>query len=140
MDVREKLVELLDIIIQPGQKTLGDIADYLIANGVTVQEWISVKDRLPENGAHVLLCCEMRRCDGEIYGKYVCDGYYAEANKIITVGFPDECDYEYNEEDDEYYLCEGWYEVIKNWDDYNSVSVEDFVTHWMPIPLPPKGE
>ena len=38
MDVREKLVELLDIIIQPGQKTLGDIADYLIANGVTVQE------------------------------------------------------------------------------------------------------
>lgn len=48
MDVREKLVELLDIIIQPGQKTLGDIADYLIANGVTVQEWVSVKDRLPE--------------------------------------------------------------------------------------------
>ena len=38
MDVREKLVELLDIIIQPGQRTLGDIADYLISNGVTVQE------------------------------------------------------------------------------------------------------
>ena len=38
MDVREKLAELLDIIIQPGQKTLGDIADYLIAHGVTVQE------------------------------------------------------------------------------------------------------
>ena len=38
MDVREKMVELLDIIIQPGQKTLGDIADHLIANGVTVQE------------------------------------------------------------------------------------------------------
>ena len=55
MDVREKLVELLDIIIQPGQKTLGDIADYLISNGVTVQEWISVKDRLPENG-DVVLC------------------------------------------------------------------------------------
>ena len=38
MDVREKLVELLDIIIQPGQKTLGEIADHLIAHGVTVQE------------------------------------------------------------------------------------------------------
>lgn len=38
MDIKEKLVKLLDIIIQPGQKTLGDIADYLIANGVTVQE------------------------------------------------------------------------------------------------------
>lgn len=38
MDIKEKLVKLLDIIFQPGQKTLGDIADYLIANGVTVQE------------------------------------------------------------------------------------------------------
>ena len=47
MDVREKLVELLDIIIQPGQKTLGEIADHLIANGVTVQEcgyWVSLTD------------------------------------------------------------------------------------------------
>ena len=48
MDVREKLVELLDVIIQPGQKTLGDIADHLIAHGVTVQEWISVDDWLPQ--------------------------------------------------------------------------------------------
>ena len=47
MDVREKLVELLDIIIQPGQKTLGEIADHLIANGVTVQEWISTDKRMP---------------------------------------------------------------------------------------------
>ena len=36
MTEREILVELLDIIIQPGEKTLGDIADYLIANGVIV--------------------------------------------------------------------------------------------------------
>ena len=47
MDAREKLVELLDIIIQPGQKTLGDIADHLIAHGVTVQEWISTDKRMP---------------------------------------------------------------------------------------------
>ena len=51
---KEKIVELLDIIIQPGQKTLGDIADYLISNGVTVQEWISVDDRLPEVGGYVV--------------------------------------------------------------------------------------
>ena len=56
MDVREKLVELLDIFFQPGQKTLGDIADYLINNGVTVQEWNSVKDRLPEDQEEVLVC------------------------------------------------------------------------------------
>ena len=29
-------------------------ADHLIANGVTVQEWISVKERLPENDQWVL--------------------------------------------------------------------------------------
>ena len=81
-----------------------------------------------------MLCCEIHRYGGEITGKYVCDGYYAEANKIIAGDFPDEFDCEYSEEDDEYYLCEGWYEVIKNWDDYNSVAVEDFVTHWMPLP------
>lgn len=103
-------------------------------------EWISVNDRLPESGVHVLIFCEMHRYGGEIAGKYVCDGYYAEANKIIADGFPDECYCEYSEEDDEYYLREGWYEVVKNWDDYNSVAVEDFVTHWMPIPAPPEVE
>ena len=103
-------------------------------------EWISVKDRLPESGVHVLICCEMHRYGGEIAGKYVCDGYYAEANKIIAGGCPDECYCEYSKEDDEYYLCEGWYEVIKNWNDYNSVAVEDFVTHWMPIPDLPEME
>lgn len=33
---RENLIELLDIIIQPGEKTLGDIADCLLANNVLV--------------------------------------------------------------------------------------------------------
>ena len=62
MDVREKLVEL--ILNADNDKNLGSydlyelthertglaeyFADYLIAHGVTVQEWISVKDRLPQ--------------------------------------------------------------------------------------------
>ena len=66
MDVREKLVELLDEAEEwadhkcdvldcetcPADKMKGNcvqqlMVDRLIANGVTVQEWISVKDRLP---------------------------------------------------------------------------------------------
>lgn len=62
MDIREKLVELLKtnacpspFMCDPTCKYYGfgdcfpnRFADYLIAHGVTVQEWISVDDRLPE--------------------------------------------------------------------------------------------
>ena len=56
MDVREKLVELLKCSKlcskrfddQYSDGTIAIIADHLIANGVTVQEWISVDDKLPE--------------------------------------------------------------------------------------------
>ena len=53
MNVREKLVELqlqadiADNISENGTQHREFIADLMIANGVTVQEWISVKDRLP---------------------------------------------------------------------------------------------
>ena len=53
MDVREKLVEL-QMQAQIGW-TKGEFADYLIAHGVTVQEWISVKDGLPEENERVLV-------------------------------------------------------------------------------------
>ena len=60
MDIREKLVELLDDMQRSGTGYFGNaienkkIADYLIANGVTVQEWISVEDELPEVGRYVV--------------------------------------------------------------------------------------
>ena len=64
---KEKLVELLDIIIQPGQKTLGDIADYLIRNGVTVQEWVSVKERLPQEKVYCIVHYKHAYCDNDDY-------------------------------------------------------------------------
>lgn len=64
-NIREKLVELLkertgctyggsygDVIIEEeidiSDEEIARIADQLIANGVTVQEWISVEDELPK--------------------------------------------------------------------------------------------
>ena len=47
MDVREKLVELLDRFVYDDWYSNGDIAEKLIANGVTVQEcgyWVSLTD------------------------------------------------------------------------------------------------
>ena len=59
MDVREKLVELIfDSLcrhIDKSCKLAENIADDLLSNGVTVQEWISVKDGLPEPFVPVLV-------------------------------------------------------------------------------------
>lgn len=122
------------------RKELAEIALSALRQQESKPQWISVKDRMPESGVHVLLCCEIHRYNGGVFGKYICDGFYAEHHKHTAGGFPDDCACEYSEEHDEYFLIEGWYEVIKNWDDYNSVSIGDFVTHWMPLPEPPKGE
>ena len=47
MDIKKKLMELLSpTSLNFEQETY--LADYLVKNGVTVQEWISVNDRLPE--------------------------------------------------------------------------------------------
>ena len=49
MDVREKLVWLLNGVLSVEDVTSSEqVADHLLDNGVTVQEWIPVKDRLPE--------------------------------------------------------------------------------------------
>ena len=63
MDAKAKLLELLKesklcskrFDDQYSDGTIAIIADHIIANGVTVQEWISVKDKLPENDGQYLI-------------------------------------------------------------------------------------
>ena len=55
MDVREKLVELIAETIELYPSEREELADWLIAHGVTVQEWISVDDRLPNPFESVLV-------------------------------------------------------------------------------------
>ena len=111
MDVREKLTELLrEAPYNIFGNKLGNcyfdsclelIADHLIANGVTVQEWISVDDRLPEEKVNCIVHYKHAYCDN--------DGYW-------TIGI---CFY-----DGEKFQMHWAYKV----------------THWMPLPEPPKGE
>ncbi len=45
---------------------------------------------------------------------------------------------EYDEATDRYFLPEGWYECIDNWDDYSYVHIgENTPSHWLPLPPPP---
>ena len=68
MDVREKLVELIKTSPrEDGCIAIEDIADHLIANGVTVQKWVSVKDKLPDYFTGVLVWCPGNKC---IYAAY----------------------------------------------------------------------
>lgn len=51
----------------------------------------------------------------------------------------DWCDYD--EAGDRYFLPEGWYECIENWDDYSSVHMSGVEpTHWTPLPPAPGKE
>ena len=66
-------------------------------NGVTVQEWISVKDRLPEDQEEVLVCTRSKN------GVRNIDKGYMAIDRFIHRGRAE-------------------------------------VTHWMPLPQPPKVE
>ena len=75
MDVRGKLVELIESARYWGSNTSEEIADNLLDNGVTVQEWIPVKDRLPDVGKFVLIYSEINGVcmdyhDGATFGYY----------------------------------------------------------------------
>ena len=79
------------------------MADHLIANGVTIQKWIPVAERLPERtDGHVLVT------DGDV-AKISCRNAMYQ-----TRGGETRCAQNYGAG-----MC---------------------VTHWMPLPEPPKGE
>ena len=122
MDVREKLVELLTEFYgcDPMYYDVDAlaIADHLISNGVTVQEWISVEDRLPENDGSYLVT--MNSFGGR---KYIGVRWFAKDGEAVN-------EYELAGQENV------WYYHDSEWG-YISI---DSVTHWMPLPQPPKGE
>jgi hypothetical protein len=97
-DVREKLVELLWEYdqLRMMRMSIEESADHLIDNGVTIQRWIPVTERLPD--------------DDIPSARYLC---YAN----------------------------GYVRILKYWRMYKSFEYGGKpikVTHWMPLPEPPK--
>ena len=129
MDVREKLVEQAishfwygvshDIFSEP-VTTYAKLAIEALKkeNGVTVQEWISVKDMLPEkDGAYLVTTNSFGDRQSVKLRWFAKDGENVDA-------------YDLAGQKDVWYLSgiECGYVSINS------------VTHWMPLPQPPKGE
>ncbi len=104
MDVREKLIEILRKPIFPHELVdpTESVADYLLDSGVTVQEWVSVDDRLPEPFVSVLV-----HMPGEEPFPTVHEGFISNDGVWQSAMFRRE---------------------------------PGEVTHWQPMPQPPKGE
>ena len=120
MDVREKLVELIAKAKYICANDYSDhtedeyIADTLLDNGVTVQEWIPVTERLPE-------------CDKEVL--------------LIVHGWGDRLYYTgclHRQESERSWLT-GIESKASDWKIWGFSYLRDpSVTHWMPMPQPPK--
>lgn len=96
-------------------------------------EWIKCSEKMPDPEKAVLLLCEIRP-GGH---KYICVGFYVPNHWLreqSDYSWDWEACSEYDEEHDDYFVNEGWYERIMNWDEYSAVGIGDFVIAWMPLP------
>ena len=94
-------------------------------------QWIPVSERLPEKET-VLATVETKT----FKHRYVCEAVWIP-RWTWKADFDswEDCS-EYNEDEDEYYVLEGWYERVHNWDDYSYVGIEEDVIAWQPLPEP----
>ena len=90
MDVKEKIVEILKQAPFEGkvldewwwEEKIKRIADHLISNGVTVQEWVSANDRLPNEPMRCLVYTKR----GKYWGyeiTYYNQGFYTQYAEAI---------------------------------------------------------
>lgn len=125
MDVSEKLVEILKQAPFEGkvldewwlEEKIKRIADHLITHGVTVQEWISVDDKLPE----VVSIQKGYRSTVKKSIRVLCVCVQKSGKTMVKEGY-----------------CE-WYNDYQEprWKIPGTI---DEVTHWQYLPQPPKGE
>lgn len=121
-----------------------DIADFcrdlwVVRKALERQRWIPCSERLPEVETEVLAMCDRNGY------RFVCpaiyeDGKMSEANSVWH--WEELWAYGgYDEENDCYFVPEGWWENrLFNQDDVCNNLIDCPVTHWMPLHEPPEEE
>lgn len=102
-------------------------------------EWINVKDRLPECEKEVLIWCNRNDY------RFVCPAIYEDGTMLTQDStwnwYEIDCYGTYSEDNDDYFVPQGWWENRQfTPDDVYNNPVDCEVTHWMPMPEPPKEE
>ena len=120
MDVREKLVDLIIDAKRTDPETgsfTEYLADHLIANGVTVQEWINSEEMLPEFPCLAL---------------YVNGDYVFIPDGILTI----------KDKHGEWCIDAALAKEVRLIDGTKAETLlwENRIAYWMPMPNPPKGE
>lgn len=118
-----------------GNKDCGEIVGYPCCKKFT--PWIPCSERMPEPETEVLVVCRRGGFS------FVCPAMHENGkmlrgestwnwNEIEGYGL-------YSEEADDWFIPEGWWEYRQFNDDdvYNNI-IDCAVTHWMPMPEPPK--
>lgn len=101
------------------------------------RQWISVRDRLPENEQEVFVCCNRggyRFCCPAIYedGSVLTQDSAWNWYELYNYGT-------YSGENDDYFVPKGWWENRHfTPDDVYNCPVDCEVTHWMPLPELPE--
>ena len=119
-NTREKLIELIEVDLSGSDGYEPElIADYLIANGITFatdNKWIPVTERLPEKDGNYL-----------IFER----GYLIPSIRVLSFAKD-------GRKVDKYDFKRDWKNVWYRYDsEWGHITIDD-VTHWMPLPQPPK--
>ena len=119
--MREKLIELLNGVLTTEDVTSSkEVADHLIANGVTVQKWIPVTERLPEERDSIFK---------KMYGtKQWLPGMFCTVSDNVLALI----------EREDGTRCVRYMHTNGGEWNLDAMPWAKKVTHWMPLPQPPK--
>ena len=103
-----------------------------------MSEWIEVEDRLPEHGQHVLVFVKF-----QVFNHGIGDDGGGRIMMVDAVYESGQCNWDSRNENEKAmwdFSVEKYLRCGNSWDKWTSGgSCYSNVTHWMPLPKPPKN-